>query len=46
MLTQNVAEGIHRIAHAHTNCYLVEDGGTCSSSMQGCRARGGSSSTR
>ncbi|WP_159615527.1 MBL fold metallo-hydrolase [Arthrobacter zhaoguopingii] len=27
MLTPNVADGIHRIAHAHTNCYLVEDGG-------------------
>jgi glyoxylase-like metal-dependent hydrolase (beta-lactamase superfamily II) len=27
MFTQNVAEGIHRIEHACTNCYLVEDGG-------------------
>jgi glyoxylase-like metal-dependent hydrolase (beta-lactamase superfamily II) len=27
MFTQNVAEGIHRIEHAFTNCYLVEDGG-------------------
>ncbi|MHA7263586.1 MBL fold metallo-hydrolase [Arthrobacter sp. TMN-37] len=28
MFTRDVAEGIHRIEHAHTNCYLVEDGGS------------------
>ncbi|GAB3040200.1 MBL fold metallo-hydrolase [Parafrigoribacterium mesophilum] len=26
MLTRNVAPGIHRLAHAYVNCYLVEDG--------------------
>jgi glyoxylase-like metal-dependent hydrolase (beta-lactamase superfamily II) len=25
-LTRNVAPGIHRLAHAYVNCYLVEDG--------------------
>jgi glyoxylase-like metal-dependent hydrolase (beta-lactamase superfamily II) len=25
-LTQNVAPGIHRLAHAYVNCYLVEEG--------------------
>src|SRR5919112_1058618 len=27
MLTPNVAEGVHRIEDAHTNWYLIEDGG-------------------
>ncbi len=26
-LVKNVAPGIHRLDHAHVNCYLVEDGG-------------------
>jgi len=26
MDSQQVADGIHRIGHAHTNCYLVQDG--------------------
>ena len=26
MLEHDVAEGVHRLEHAHVNCYLVEDG--------------------
>lgn len=26
-LTRGLAPGVHRLAHAHVNCYLIEDGG-------------------